>query len=167
MAVHEAAQEVLADTSHCHPACIRPAACLCCKFYTGSIHLYFVLNMSAINKTPDSKVILTISVAFLAIGLWKHLNWCYYVSLAVGAIGVISDTLSAYIVLFWNKLSQVLGLIMPNVILAPVFYLLLFPVSLLARIFRKSDALHLKNNSESLYKERNTEYDQSHFENMW
>lgn len=123
--------------------------------------------MAIKSKPGDSKIILTIAVAFLAIGMLKDWKWCFYTSLIVGLIGAFSEQLSAYIVFFWDKLSHFLGLVMPNFILAPVFYLFLFPIALLSRIFKKSDSLHLKNNSDSLYKVRDHDYDKSHFENMW
>ncbi|HEY1047261.1 MAG TPA: hypothetical protein VGF79_12525, partial [Bacteroidia bacterium] len=94
-------------------------------------------------------------------------DWEYKTALIVGLIGIFSDTLSKYIEIVWFKLSMILSYIVPNIILGLLFYLFLFPLSILSKLFRKKDVLKLKNNMSSVYTVRNKEYDQSHFENMW
>jgi hypothetical protein len=37
----------------------------------------------------------------------------------------------------------------------------------MSKLFRKNDALHLKNNSSSMFVDSVTIYDKQYFENMW
>jgi len=88
--------------------------------------------------------------------------------LSVGLIGVFSPYLSRKIDFLWMKLAWVLSLIIPNIILTLVFFLILFSVSLLSKIFSKNkNPLQLKNNSNTTYIERNKEFDASSFEHPW
>lgn len=120
-------------------------------------------------SNETTKTMLTISVGFLVIYfLTKSTQvWFLYISLFVGVIGVASDSLSKYIEWLWLKIGVILSYIVPNIMMAIIFYLILFPISLLSKLFRKKDVLRLKNNSDSVYSEVNREYDKSHFENMW
>lgn len=118
-------------------------------------------------KSNSAKTVLTISIGFLVIAMIKQWDWAYKTALIVGLIGIFSDTLSKYIEMVWFKLSMILSYIVPNIVLGLLFYLFLFPLSILSKIFRKKDVLKLKNNMSSVYTVRNKEYDQSHFENMW
>ena len=118
-------------------------------------------------KSNPSKTALTISMGFLLIFWFTKMNWALTVSIVIGVTGVLSDTLSRYIELAWMKLTYILSLIVPNIILGIVFFLFLLPLSILARIFRKEDALKLKNAFSSVYSEKNKTYDKAHFENMW
>lgn len=118
-------------------------------------------------KSNPSKTALTISMGFLLIFWFTRMDWALTVSIIIGIIGVLSDALSKYIEIAWMKLSYVLSLIVPNIILGIVFFLFLLPLSILARIFRKEDALKLKNTFNTVYSEKNKSYDKAHFENMW
>ena len=118
-------------------------------------------------KSNPSKTALTISMGFLLIFWFTRMDWALTVSIIIGIIGVLSDALSKYIEIVWMKLSYVLSLIVPNIILGIVFFLFLLPLSILARIFRKEDALKLKNTFNTVYSEKNKSYDKAHFENMW
>jgi hypothetical protein len=125
--------------------------------------------MQTPNKSETAKTILTISVGFLVIYFLTKSSqvWFLYISVFVGVIGVVSDTLSKYIEWLWLKIGLILSYIVPNIMMGIIFFLILFPISLLSKVFRKKDVLRLKNNSNSVYSEVNREYDKSHFENMW
>ena len=64
------------------------------------------------------------------------------------------------------KLAQLLGYIIPNILLSIVFYLILFPLSLLSKLFTK-DPLMLSSKYDSYFVDVNKEMDQKSFENMW
>lgn len=122
--------------------------------------------MEKFNSNP-SKTILTITVGFLVIFLLTKANWAMYVSLSVGLIGVFSTYLAKQIEWLWFGLAKVLGYIMPNIILTIVFYIFLFPIAILSRIFSKKDHLHLKNNTASVFVETNKRFDEQSFKNPW
>lgn len=118
------------------------------------------------NSNPV-KTALTISVGFLVVFILTGYKWALWTALIVGLCGVFSTVLSKWIEIIWMKLALILSYIVPNIVMGIIFFCLLLPISLLSRLFRKGDALQLKNNSITVYKEKPGAYDKSHFENMW
>lgn len=90
-----------------------------------------------------------------------------YLSVAISVMGVFSTYLATLITRAWMGLAWILGLIIPNIILSLIYYLLLFPIALLARIFGTSDPLFLKNTRTSLFVDVNRKIDTSYFEKPW
>lgn len=85
-------------------------------------------------------------------------------AVAVGLIGVFSRFLSEQIDWVWTKLAWILSLIVPNIILTIIFYLFLFPIALLSRVFGKKDPLMLKNQPTSVFRDVEKEFDKVSFE---
>ena len=119
------------------------------------------------SKNEAVKTVLTISMGFLVIYLATKWQWAIIVSLLVGVVGVFSGFLSKKIDIVWMKLAWLLGLVIPNIILTLIFYLFLLPISLISRIFRKSDPMILKNRVESTYVDTNRQFDKISFEKPW
>jgi len=117
--------------------------------------------------TNTTKTLLTISMGFLVVHLIGHWNWALMVSLGVGFIGMFSSFLSQKIEWIWMKLTVVLSYIVPNILLSAVFYLVLFPVAILSRIFGKKDIMRLKGGAQSCYIERNKSYSKDDFTYPW
>lgn len=115
----------------------------------------------------NSQTILVITIGFLIIYQINGNNLFLYISLIVGIIGIFSDYLSNKIVWVWDKITWVLSKIMPNVLLTIVFYLFLFPIALLSRIFGNNDVLSLKNTKPSLFKDSNKSFTKVDFEKTW
>lgn len=118
-------------------------------------------------KSDPVKTCLTISVGFLVVYLITKVQWPLMVALAVGLIGMLSGFLAKKVDWLWMKLARVLSFIVPNILLSAVFYLFLFPVALLSRLFGKSDPLLLKNSKSSTYKAENKVFEKESFENPW
>ena len=118
-------------------------------------------------KSDPTKTVLTISMGFLAIYFIAKIEWTLITSFTIGFVGLISNFLSKKIEFLWFKLAWVLGLIIPNILLTTIFYLFLYPISLLSKIFNNSDTLKLKNNSETTFTTCNKEFDKKSFENPW
>ncbi|MBK7338789.1 MAG: hypothetical protein IPJ00_22830 [Saprospirales bacterium] len=78
-------------------------------------------------KSNPVKTLLTISMGFLGLFLAFDLSWAIWVALGVGVIGLFSDFLSAKIEYLWMKLAHVMGMIVPPVLLAGIFFLFLSP----------------------------------------
>jgi hypothetical protein len=119
------------------------------------------------NNSDPIKTVLTITVGFILIYLITKWNWTILVSFIIGLIGIFSIYLSKKIDLVWMKITWLLSLIVPNILLGAIFYLFLFPISLLARLFRKNDPLNLKNKTSSNFKSTNKIFDKSSFEHPW
>jgi hypothetical protein len=118
-------------------------------------------------KSNPSKTVLTIAAGFILVYLVTKLKWAISVAFIIALAGIFSDYLSKKIDFLWMKLVWLLSLIVPNIILGLIFFLFLFPVSFLSKIFGRKDPLHLKNNGESLYINSNKEFSRTSFEKPW
>lgn len=118
-------------------------------------------------KTDPIRTVLTITVGFLVIYMVTHQPWALWVALVIGAIGVFSTWLAEKIDWLWMKLAWLLSLVVPNIVLSVIFYLFLFPIALLARIFGQKDPLLLKNNVASVFRKVDKAFTKASFENPW
>lgn len=118
-------------------------------------------------KSDPAKTVLTITVGFLVLYLVTKIQWMLTVSVVIGLIGILSTYLSKQIEFLWMKLTWILGQIVPNILLSLIFYVFLFPVALLSRLFGKKNVLNLKNSDHSLFKEKNKDFDKASFEKPW
>ena len=119
------------------------------------------------NKLKAKSTVLVIVVGFIIIYAYsKNYNFLR-ISIIIGLVGVISDSASLIIDKIWFKISYILGLIVPNILLGLIFYIILFPIALLSRIFKKDDPLLLTNNKESFFKNRIQKFKITSFEKPW
>ena len=120
------------------------------------------------NKADTSKsTILIICMGFLVIYLALHVKWALYVSLGVGVLSIASTFISQKIEWGWNKLSKILGYIVPNILLSVIFFLFLFPIAVISRLFAKKDPLMLSGKYDSYFIDMNTQMDKKAFEKTW
>lgn len=109
---------------------------------------------------------LVISTGFLALYLIYSWRWAVLISLAIGIIGIVSPFLSRKIAWAWMKLAKLLGYIVPNILLGIIFFLFLFPISLLSKLFKK-DPLMLSRSYDSYFIEIERETEKQDFEKIW
>ncbi len=124
------------------------------------------MNIKNIKSEPI-KTVLVITVGMMVIYLITKLQWALYISVSVGILGVLSDYLAKKIDYVWMKLTWILSLIMPNILLSIIFYIFLTPVALLSRVFGEKNPLSLKNTSSTLFKDSNKKFDKASFEKPW
>ena len=117
---------------------------------------------------PDTSksTILVICMGLLTLYFVFSWKWAVYTSLAIGILATASPFLSKKIEWGWMKLGLVLGYIVPNILLSIVFFLFMFPISLLSRIFNK-DPLMLSDKHKTYYIDVNKEMDKKSFEKTW
>lgn len=105
-------------------------------------------------------------MGFLLLYLIFDREWAVYVSLASGLIGIVSPFLSKKIAWIWMKIARVLSYIVPNILLAVVFYVFLLPLAVISRLFRK-DPLMLSDDRQSYFIEVDEKPEKSSFEKIW
>lgn len=118
-------------------------------------------------KMNNYKSTLTIVIGFLLLSNYFHSKPLLVISIAVGLIAIFSEKANDKIIWIWNKLTEVLGLIMPNVLLTIVFYLFLTPLAWLNRINRKRNPLQLRNESISTFISKRKEFSKASLEKIW
>ncbi len=117
-------------------------------------------------KDNYRSTILVISMGFLLLYLIFNWSWAVYVSLFVGLVGVFSIRLSLLIEYIWLKLSKILSYIVPTILLAVVFYFILFPIALISRLFT-NDPLMLSDKYDSYFVDVKRKIDKEMFEKIW
>ena len=122
--------------------------------------------MSKIKSNP-SKTILTISVGLLLIFILTKTQLFLYSSLVIGLIGVFVEKLSYLIEKIWFKIANILGYIVPNIILSVFYYLVLFPIAVLSKIFKTIQLFILKNEESSTYLKVKKVFNSKDFINPW
>jgi hypothetical protein len=124
------------------------------------------MQQHTLTKEKNLETMLTIAVGFIVLFFVFEKIWLLYIALGIGLIGMFSDFLSSKISWAWYKLAEVLGMIVPKILLSIVFYLFLFPIALLSRIGSK-DPMKLKKGYTSYYSDRTTEFKKEDFEKTW
>ena len=117
-------------------------------------------------KSNPLQTILVIIFGLLIIYFFKKINFLLNIIFVLCLIGLFSKYLSQKVEFLWFKLAYFLGLIIPNIILALIFYIFLCPIAMLSRI-RSKDTLSLLNNSNTIYKEVNKSFTKKSFKNIW
>ena len=118
-------------------------------------------------KSNPVHTMLVITVGFIMLYFIFKWKWFLLIAFACGLTGILSPFLSKQIDFLWMKLALLLSFIVPNILLGIIFYLFLFPIALISRIFGNKDPLKIKFKGSSLYKERERQFDKTSFENPW
>jgi len=130
--------------------------------------------MSTKAKPGDKKyevlLVIVVGCIFLSM-IYKNDNGIYnkgfiIAGFLIGALSLAIKPLRKLIVFLWFKLADLLGMIIPKIVLGSVFYFFLFPISLVYRLFKK-DVMVLKKKSEgSYFTVRNHKYQSSDFDKL-
>ena len=116
-------------------------------------------------KSNPPQTILTICTGFLFIYLFTNYQWALFTAIIIACTGIFSKFLSSIIEVVWFKIAEILGYIVPNIILSIIFYFFLFPISLLSKIFRRQTLINLKSSSSSNYIEVNKKFNKKDLKN--
>lgn len=120
-------------------------------------------NLSA--RSPYETV-LALCLALLIVHFVFEQAWAVPASLALGLLGLLSGTLARWIHLFWLRLTHYLGFVMTHVLLFLVFYLFLWPISLLYQLAGKR-TMRKRVGEQSNYVDRDHVYGKEEMERMW
>ena len=95
-------------------------------------------------------------VVFLIIAIWPILNendirlWSLIISLIFLILGIANSKLLTPLNKIWFKFGIFLGKIVSPLVMSIIFFLLVTPIGILMRLFKK-DLLNLKYNSKKSY----------------
>jgi hypothetical protein len=118
-------------------------------------------------KSNPTKTVLTITVGFLVVYFIAKWQWALSVAGIIGLAGLFSDFLAEKIEWLWMKITWILSIIVPNILLSLLFFLFLFPIALLMRITSKKNFLQLKNRGNTTWIADTKEFDAKSMENPW
>lgn len=123
-------------------------------------------KMSEAEKSKAQLVIVTGLVIFSFI----FKSAAVYLLYAAGIVGVLSifiPVVGDFIVKIWFKIAEGLGWFNSRVILSIMFFVFLWPISMLYRLFTKNPMGIKRPAGNSVYVERNHTYVKKDMENIW
>lgn len=123
--------------------------------------------MKKTRANTSEKTVRTIAIGFMVLYLLSRAEWMFCLSIALAVISMTSPYLNNKIEYFWMKLAYVLGLFMPKIVLGLFFYLILTPISFIARLITRKDTLKLKKKYKSTFVEVEKTFDREGFEKTW
>ena len=118
-------------------------------------------------KSNPSLTVLTIVFGLLVFNYFLDNNNIFYLTLILSGLGVFSSNISLIIEKIWFKISFILSLIIPNILLSLIFFLILTPIALLSRLFKSQTDFNSKNNRNSMFKIQKKSFDKKSFERAW
>ena len=113
------------------------------------------------------KTILVIVIGCVSIGYIFSLGSLYIAAIVIGVLSLMFSPVARWVHLGWFKFAEILGFVNSRIILGVTFYVVLFPIALVSRLFVK-DPLMLKfNRRASLFSDRQHRYAPQDFEQIW
>lgn len=129
------------------------------------LHL-FILCFDPMERKSTATILVWV-LACIILYLVLHQKYLLNIALVIGLIGVLAPVLADGIHWAWMKLGHGLGYLTSRVILILVFFLLLYPLALAAKLFRRKDIIKMKQGAGSYFRERNFVYTKESMENTW
>ncbi len=118
-------------------------------------------------EAKDLETILVIVAGLLVFYFLFKLEVLITISLALLVLSLASKFLRRQIAWLWMKLSEGLGWINSKILLSVIFYVFLFPIAMLFKLFNKDNLMLKKNTETGYYKVREHEYTAEDIENPW
>ena len=118
------------------------------------------------NREKNIETCLVLATALVIFYCFNGSTYILYAAIVIGIIGLFFDTIAGWITKAWYKLAEVLGAVMSKVLLSIVFFVFLFPIAMLYRLFNK-DNLQLKRNSDTYWVKRDHQFVKKDLEHPW
>ncbi len=113
------------------------------------------------------KALLVIVTGLLIMFIIFKTKGFLYASALIGIFSLIFPIIGDWIVWIWFKIAEVLGWINSRILLSALFFIFLFPISLLMKLFTKNSMMIKRVKEKSVYTERNHKYTKEDLENIW
>lgn len=110
--------------------------------------------------------ILALVTGFAALAWFTGRSWLLAVAVLTGLSALLSPALARGIARLWLSLAALLGRVAPVVLLTAVFFLILLPLALLARLGGR-DLLLLRKPANTAFRDREKEITPEDFEKTW
>lgn len=130
----------------------------------SSVYLYNILKMDRKTNLETSLVIVT---GLLIIYFFKTWNALLIIAAGIGITGIFFDKPATYVTWLWTQIGHLFGKVVPKIILAIVFYLFLFPISLLRKVSVRLKYKNAYKKNISGWLERDYYYKKKDLLNPW
>ena len=120
-----------------------------------------------IDEIEKLKALLVIVTGLVIVGILTKTKGWFYAAGAVGVITLAIPVIGYWTVWLWYKIAEVMGWFMSRVLLSVVFFLFLYPISILAKMSTKDNMKLKRIKEKTIYSERNHKYTKEDIENIW
>lgn len=123
-------------------------------------------------KIKDTHIVIALGLLVIyLITNWHDLehtrrDWLLFTAAGIGFIGFAIPPLAHIVHKVWFWIGDKMGFVVSKVILGALFIVLVVPIGLISRIFKK-DLMFMKGCKSSCYLERDHTYTAEDFENPW
>jgi hypothetical protein len=118
------------------------------------------------NHSPY-KTIVSLVFGLILLFILKGFYVVPYVVLGILILSLLSSKFVNFVDRTLNRLLLLIGKLLSTIILGLFFYLILFPIKLISKIFNKKDNLQLMKPIKSNFKNTNKSFSMESFENLW
>jgi hypothetical protein len=132
------------------------------RYGTISIHLFLIL----MDRKKNLETILVLVLAFVVLYKLRKHEYLLLVAISIGVIGLLLPWAAEKIHWAWMKLAEGLGFVMSKVLLTFIYYIILMPLSVFAKMRRNIQARQQEKEG-SYFVTRNFLYTKESMENMW
>lgn len=117
-------------------------------------------------KGKEQQTCLVIMTGLLLFWYFTKNERLVFAAILIGFIGAFLPGVAKWINWAWYKIAEIMGWVMSRILLTAIFYLFLFPIAMLARMFGKSNVQFFKK-EDTYWVERRHQYEKKDLENMW
>ncbi|OFX72052.1 MAG: hypothetical protein A2X12_02290 [Bacteroidetes bacterium GWE2_29_8] len=118
-------------------------------------------------KNNKYLTILTIITFLLIIYFFTNIKLLITGAIVLGLISMLSYKVTTFIHYVWFKIAEGMGYVMSRLLLTLIFYVILFPIALLSKLFGNKSYIIKNKKADSYYFIRNHAYTAKDLENMW
>lgn len=90
-----------------------------------------------------------------------------YAAALIGVLSLMIPVIGDWIVWLWFKIAEILGWINSRILLSAIFFIFLFPIAILSRLFSKNKMMLKRVKDNSVYHKRDHQYTKKDLENIW
>lgn len=119
------------------------------------------------NNPNTALTVLTIIVGLLVVNYFAKNEVLLWITIAIGVLSILSAWIRNTIHFIWMKLADILGLIVPKIILSLIFFLIVTPLGIFSRWLSPKEQLILKNNKDTTFFEADKKFEKAFFEKPW
>ena len=113
------------------------------------------------------RIFLGLLIGAIVLFLLKDYIVLPVIMLSIGLLSLLIPTVARAIDTTVSGVLRIIGICLSTILLFIVYFILLTPLALLARLFGRSDNLVLKKPAETNFKSVDRMYDPDSFEKMW
>ena len=117
------------------------------------------------NNSGYSTIVVLIT-ALIILLLIYHQKIFLLAAISLAFLCILFPSVTVFIHQLWMKFGNIIGSVTNKVLLTLIFFLVLLPISFLARSFKKISIL-LQRRENTYYQERNYEFAKQDLEKMW